>query len=369
MYDKTEQEIMKNWKGDALKPVVSIPTITYNHEKYISEAIDGLLMQETNFPFEVVVGEDCSLDGTRKIVEKYIEKYPNIIRLVTSENNVGMHLNGIRTIKVCKGEYVAICEGDDYWTDPLKLQNQVDFLEKNEEYGMVHTNFDTYYQDSNYFLKNTHSVYNIDIKDNCTLEYWNLFGKAMATIKTLTVCIRRDLTDEWLSVTPESKWLIGDFPMYFYASLHSKIGYINESTSVYRTAPNGSASNVGNDSKKKLKIKKTYVDIRLHFFVKYKLDEKTFKKALIRDFNLLFDYCIITGNEVVLDEYFEILTNLKWQHAANKLSRIYSKSNSPTKKLFLQYLTKIKLFILERLIKLFNRKLLVTSLQRKLFCI
>ena len=157
---------------------------------------------------------------------------------------------------------------------------------------MVHTNFDTYYQNSNYFLKNTHSVYNINLKDDCSLEYWNLFGKAMATIKTLTVCFRRDLINECRSVTPENKWLIGDFPNYFYISLHSKIGYINESTSVYRTVPNGSASNVGNDNKKKLNIKKTYVDIRLHFFDKYKLDEKTFKKALIREFNLLFEYCI-----------------------------------------------------------------------------
>ena len=369
MINKKQHDITRNWKGGIGAPVVSIVCITYNHEKFISEAIDSFLMQETNFPFEIILGEDCSTDNTAEIVKKYTEEYPDIIKSVLRESNIGMNLNFKQSFEKSIGKYIALCEGDDYWTDPLKLQNQVDFLEKNEEYGMVHTNFDTYYQDSNYFLKNTHSVYNIDIKDNCTLEYWNLFGKSMATIKTLTVCIRRDLIDEWLSVTPENKWLIGDFPMYFYASLHSKIGYINESTSVYRTIPNGSASNVGNDSKKKLKIKKTYIDIRLHFFVKYKLDEKTFKKALIRNFNLLFDYCIITDNEVVLDEYFEILTNLKWQHTANKLSRIYSKSNSPTKKLVLQYLTKIKLFILEYLIKIFNRKLLITTLQRKLFCI
>ena len=81
MINITEKEIMKNWKGDISNPVVSICCITYNHEKYIEETIDSFLMQETNFPFEIVLGEDCSTDNTRKIVEKYKENYPNIVKL------------------------------------------------------------------------------------------------------------------------------------------------------------------------------------------------------------------------------------------------------------------------------------------------
>lgn len=130
MIEKTEKEIMKNWQGDISEPVVSICCITYNHEKYIEEAIDSFLMQETNFPFEVVIGEDCSTDNTRKIVEKYKENYPNIIKLIVSENNVGMLANAQRTMEACVGEYIALCEGDDYWTDKNKLQIQIDEMKK-----------------------------------------------------------------------------------------------------------------------------------------------------------------------------------------------------------------------------------------------
>ncbi|WP_152055239.1 glycosyltransferase [Aliarcobacter butzleri] len=144
MINITEKEIMKNWQGDISEPVVSICCITYNHEKYIEEAIDSFLMQETNFPFEIVVGEDFSTDNTRKIVEKYKENYPNIIKLIVSENNVGMQANGQRTMEACKGEYIAACEGDDYWMDAEKLQIQKDFLESNPEYIICYTDVEAF---------------------------------------------------------------------------------------------------------------------------------------------------------------------------------------------------------------------------------
>ena len=130
MINITEKEIMKNWQGDISEPVVSICCITYNHEKYIEEAIDSFLMQETNFPFEVVIGEDCSPDNTRKIVEKYKENYPNIIKLIVSENNVGMQANGQRTMEACIGEYMALCAGDDYWTDKHNRKRDNEKLER-----------------------------------------------------------------------------------------------------------------------------------------------------------------------------------------------------------------------------------------------
>lgn len=144
MINITEKEIMKNWQGNISEPVVSVCCITYNHEKYIEEAIDSFLMQETNFPFEVVIGEDCSTDNTRKIVEKYKENYPNIIKLIVSENNVGMQANGQRTMDACKGEYIAACEGDDYWMDAEKLQIQKDFLESNPEYIICYTDVEAF---------------------------------------------------------------------------------------------------------------------------------------------------------------------------------------------------------------------------------
>lgn len=348
--------------------VVSICCLSFNHELYIRQCLEGFIIQKTNFAFEVLIYDDASTDKTVEIIREYEVKYPKIIKpIYQSENQYskGVKVTSTYNWSRVKGKYIAMCEGDDYWTDPLKLQKQVDFLEKNQDYGLVHTNFDTYYQNTNYFLKNTHSVYNIEIKDNCTLHYWNLFGEAMATIKTLTVCYRSDLIKKWQSVTPENKWLIGDFPMFFYISLQSKVGYIHESTSVYRTVPQGSVSNVGNDIKKKLNIKKTHVDIRLHFLEKYNLDEKKFQKALIRDLNFLLDFCIISDNKTVLNEYLGTINNIIKQKDSNKLSRIYLKSNNRIVKSGIQNITKIKLFSATYINKLFNHKFLISTIKRK----
>ena len=120
-------------------PLVSICCQTYNHKNYISQAIDGFLMQKTNFPFEVLLRDDASTDGTSEIVKEYSEKYPNIINpLIYAENQWQKGVSPFRdNVKRATGKYIAICEGDDYWTDPLKLQKQVDFLEGHEEFSLV----------------------------------------------------------------------------------------------------------------------------------------------------------------------------------------------------------------------------------------
>ena len=109
------------------KPLLSIASITYNHEQFIAQAIESWLMQKTSFEIEIIIGEDCSTDNTRAIIEKYRKLHPDLIKLIISESNVGMMPNFIRTLAACRGKYIALCEGDDYWTDPYKLQKQVDF--------------------------------------------------------------------------------------------------------------------------------------------------------------------------------------------------------------------------------------------------
>ena len=121
---------------------VSVCMITYNHEKFISQAIEGVLMQETDFDFELVIGEDFSTDTTRAICEQYANKYPEKIRLLPSSRNFGSMRNFMRTLNECRGEYIALCEGDDYWTDPLKLQKQVDILENSDRYNLCFHNVD-----------------------------------------------------------------------------------------------------------------------------------------------------------------------------------------------------------------------------------
>ncbi|MBK2267748.1 glycosyltransferase family 2 protein [Francisella philomiragia] len=124
------------------QPLVSICCATYNQEAYIAKAIDSFLMQQTNFPFEIIINDDCSTDNTAKIVSEYQAKYPNIIKSIfQSENQFCKGLSPFNDIlfPASKGKYIALCEGDDYWTDPHKLQKQVDFLEANPEFmGCAH---------------------------------------------------------------------------------------------------------------------------------------------------------------------------------------------------------------------------------------
>lgn len=118
---------------------VDILMLTYNHEKFIDKAIKSILMQQTRFSYRVIIGEDCSTDSTRKIIMDYYLRYPDKFELYLWNTNVGMEENALKLMKECRGKYVAYLEGDDYWTDPLKLEKQISFLEEHEEYiGSVH---------------------------------------------------------------------------------------------------------------------------------------------------------------------------------------------------------------------------------------
>lgn len=112
-------------------PLVSVFVCTYNQEQYIAQTLDSFLMQQCNFDFEIVIGEDCSKDKTMEICQNYIEKYPDKITLLNRRKNLGLIENFFEGLSHCKGKYIATCGGDDYWTDPLKLQKQVDFMENN----------------------------------------------------------------------------------------------------------------------------------------------------------------------------------------------------------------------------------------------
>ncbi|MGG7036229.1 MAG: glycosyltransferase [Flavobacterium sp.] len=122
-------------------PVVSISCITFNHAPYIRECLDGFLMQKTTFPFEVVIYDDCSTDGTKEIIEEYTSKYPDIFfPMIQTENQYSKGVRGMMArfnFPRCRGKYIALCEGDDYWTDSGKLQKQVGFLENNPDFNLV----------------------------------------------------------------------------------------------------------------------------------------------------------------------------------------------------------------------------------------
>src|SRR6266576_3052599 len=112
---------------------VSALIVTYNQEKFIEQAVRSALMQQVNFPYEIVIGEDCSTDNTRAIVERLASENPGKIRAILRDKNLGMHGNHRATYNECRGQYIAMLEGDDYWTDPHKLQKQADFLDTHPE--------------------------------------------------------------------------------------------------------------------------------------------------------------------------------------------------------------------------------------------
>ena len=143
MKTRTEDEIISGWQdwGTAL---VTVCCTTYNHEDYIREAIESFLIQETDFPFEIIIHDDASTDGTAKIIREYEEKYPRLIRTIIQNENqyskAGL-INLRFVFPKAIGKYLALCEGDDYWTDPGKLQKQVTFLEENSDYVITYSDF------------------------------------------------------------------------------------------------------------------------------------------------------------------------------------------------------------------------------------
>lgn len=205
-------------------PIVSVRTSTYNHAPYIRQCIEGVLMQKTTFPIEYIIGEDYSSDETRSIVFDYAKKYPDIIRVVTADYNVGSKANGKRCIDRCRGKYMAICEGDDYWVDPLKLQKQVDFMENNPEYGMIHTN----YQLTEGKIIGKRSF-------NESGDYLEDIINSKVTLATPTILLRKEIYDRIPKLYIDKGFRMGDLPMWIEVAAISKIKHLNFISAAYRT--------------------------------------------------------------------------------------------------------------------------------------
>lgn len=207
--------------------LVSVCMITYNHEKFISEAIEGVLMQKTTFPIELIIGEDCSTDTTRSICIDYQKKYPEIIKLQLPETNKGMMRNFIENMQAATGKYIALCEGDDYWTDPYKLQKQVDFLEANPEYSIIFHNAHEKIQAT--FQSKPFSI----IEDR---EYSG--GEIIINwiIPTASVLFKRHINIQF----KYQKFLIfGDTPLFLKLLEYGKMYGSSDIMSVYRRHENG----------------------------------------------------------------------------------------------------------------------------------
>ncbi|MDP4289957.1 MAG: glycosyltransferase [Bacteroidota bacterium] len=210
--------------------IVSISCITFNQKPFIRKAIEGFLIQKTTFPIEVLIHDDASTDGTDQIIREYEAKYPDIIKPIYQKENQwkkgrrpGLEFNYPRA----KGKYIAICEGDDYWTDPFKLQKQVDFLEKNPHCGMVYTDYDLFDERTKAtqrnLLKNNQKIQNTF--EDFLINRWPIPPCTWMFRASIFNLIARPLLENNV---------VGDLPLILGLSRYSKIAYIDENTAVYR---------------------------------------------------------------------------------------------------------------------------------------
>ncbi|MBV5339620.1 MAG: glycosyltransferase [Deltaproteobacteria bacterium] len=202
---------------------VSVAIVTYNHEKYIAKALDTVLMQRVSFEYEIIIGEDCSTDNTRNIVTTYKARYPDKVRLFLNERNLGMHANGAQVLQACEGEYIAMLDGDDYWTSPEKLQKQVNYLDSHPECSACF--HDALIIPDDRSDEPLH--YRAKQKEFSTVEDLLLDN----FIPTAAVMFRRGLIE---SVPGWAKTLkMGDWVIHILNALHGPVGYIDETMSVY----------------------------------------------------------------------------------------------------------------------------------------
>ena len=253
----------------AKKPLVSVKMITYNHEPYIAQAIEGVLMQKTDFPIELVIGEDCSTDCTAEIVMEYQKKYPDIIRVITSDKNVGMRKNGRRTERACRGKYIAYCEGDDFWIHPKKLQMQVDYLEAHSECGLVHGDIDRLHQKTGNVEEGVKTARGSDFHE-ATDPFSGILTGAYVVF-TCTACARRSvleeasIAEEYLFTSPEIKQ--GDLPRWLYISSVSDVYCFSEVFATYRILSESASHSKSRD--KCLVFSESSKRVRRHFAEKY----------------------------------------------------------------------------------------------------
>ncbi len=220
----------------AEKPMISVFLLSYKHVKFIIQALSSVLAQVTDFPYEIVVGDDCSPDNTLAIIREFEASNPDKIRVLTSEKNMGAQPNAIRILEHCKGKYVATLEGDDYWLDPHKLQKQATFMEANPDFAICFTNTKVEFFDSDEpsYLLNQDLSKDIFTLDDLIAEHEIWF------MGTATLFYRASMAlplPPWFYKTKS-----GDIPMIILAARNGSIKYLPDVTAAYRRHAEGASN-------------------------------------------------------------------------------------------------------------------------------
>lgn len=259
---RTEDEIIANWKGDIDKPVVSICCITYNHEPYIEDALKGFLIQETDFPFEILIHDDASTDRTADIIREYEAKYPRLIKpiyQVENQYSQGVKISAKFNFPRSQGKYIALCEGDDYWTSKEKLEKQYQFLEKNKEYSLCFHSANVVFEGPE--IKHC-------FKGEC-LEEREYTGREIYKEWTIPTASTFFVNDKVLiNNLNNENYFYGDIIIFLSMASVGKLWAIHEQMSVYRKHPGGVVYFAG-DSKISRKIIKHHKEIMINFNNEY----------------------------------------------------------------------------------------------------
>ena len=255
-------------KASQEHPLVSIQCMVYNHEPYLRQCLDGFVMQRTNFKFEAIVHDDVSTDGSAAIIREYAEKYPDIIKpIYETENQYSKKDGSLDRImrEACNGKYIAICEGDDYWIDPLKLQKQVDFLDANPEYSMCfHNAFYLMYESREVCIFCQKYRSDIDISAVDAISNW--------TAPTASMPYRSQLYQEYPTELVEI--YSGDYSLFLIMFARGKVRYMDHIMSVYRRTEKGITSTVD--------MKFAYSE-HIRFLVSYNLFTKGRYNSIINE--------------------------------------------------------------------------------------
>lgn len=303
----TEQD----W-NDTVIPFVSISCITYNHEKYIKETIEGFLKQETTFPIEILIHDDASTDKTAEIIREYESKYPSLIKpIYQTENQYSKRDGTIGKIQRgrAKGKYYSVCEGDDYWVDPLKLQKQIEYMESHPECGITAT--------SSYILND--KTGNIKSLPLTGAEYRFEDFVLANRISNLTSCTRTDLIRQYMAeIKPERRnWKSGDYPMWIYLSKVSTIKCLPFRSAVYRVLEESASHS--KDSKKLLDFTRYHHSLRKFYLDYFRASDELHHKVDLLSYSESSTLAIITKDYPLSDEIY----NFYISNGYNGLARIF----------------------------------------------
>lgn len=241
--------------------MVSVCMISYGHEKFIREAVEGVLMQVCDCEVELIIADDCSPDETSRVVQGLIRNHPNgrWIRYTRHKANMGMLPNFLFALQEARGEYIAFCEGDDYWTDPLKIQKQLDVLEKDPSIALVHTDYALF--------KAANGIYNQALNKHKHIPTNSIYNELIGDnfIATLTVMVKTEILREatrFLANTLK-QWPMVDYPHWLYISSQYKVAYLPQVTATYRYL--ASSASHSDALKKNLRFLKGVFSVRKYF--------------------------------------------------------------------------------------------------------